>query len=268
MDRVLVLPNECLLANGAIGAWGDLQNDYLPAECIRQCGKVGFMAWTLSADLRTRYRVRGFNPTTTSLDIGGRLKHYHDEALRLVAANQTSALTNGEGGGSAARALKSREAWARWRLWSPVGRPPQGLKGLVKPRSTRLLLVAEPLMGATPWAFSRVLRRSMVHLRGGVGSRSGVRQGSASIHRLLSKGVLIGAISERNFAGAKTMQRPTVSRARRVVGVHAPLAPTSAEVVSERVRRFLLDVFQLIEADPEMVVSHEDVFRGVDRIFV
>jgi hypothetical protein len=70
MDRVLVLPNERLLANGAIASCWDVQSDYVPAECMRQCGNVGYMAWALSADLRTRYRVRAFDPKTTHKALG------------------------------------------------------------------------------------------------------------------------------------------------------------------------------------------------------
>jgi hypothetical protein len=116
MDRVLVLPNECLLPNGAIAFCWDVQSDYVPAECVRQCGRVGFLAWALSGDLRTRYCVPGFNPKTTSWDIEPLLKHYHDEAVRLVAESQATVQTDGDGNESAARASKSREAWAKWRL--------------------------------------------------------------------------------------------------------------------------------------------------------
>jgi hypothetical protein len=115
IDRVLVIPNECLLANGAIGLCWDLQEDYLPSECMRQCGKVGFMAWTLSADLRTRYGVRAFDPSSApSGDIMVLLKRYHDEALRLVTQSEVTVLTDGDG--SVGRVLKARMAWAKWRL--------------------------------------------------------------------------------------------------------------------------------------------------------
>jgi len=114
MDRVLVLPNECLLANGAIAVCWDVQNDYVPAECLRQYGKVGYMAWALSGDLRRRYRVLAFNPEDTAKGIGVLLKRYRDEALRVEDLSKDAPPTDDDDG--VGRIVKTRTAWAKWRL--------------------------------------------------------------------------------------------------------------------------------------------------------
>jgi hypothetical protein len=88
LARVLTLPNERSLGNGAIAFWFDVDPELMPTACGQQCGKVGYLAWTLACDLRSHYGFSPFDPKQTSWDMVETLKNTHDEVLQELIARR------------------------------------------------------------------------------------------------------------------------------------------------------------------------------------
>jgi len=82
LARALTLRNELPLSDKAIAFWEDIDRDCIPGECDQQCGKCGYMAWLLAADMRQHYHLGVFDPKYTSWDIVKTLKPLYDGVLQ------------------------------------------------------------------------------------------------------------------------------------------------------------------------------------------
>lgn len=82
LARALTLRNELPLSDKAIAFWEDVDRTCIPRACDLQCGKCGYMAWVLAADLRHHYNLGTFDPKLTSWDIVKTLKPLHDQVLK------------------------------------------------------------------------------------------------------------------------------------------------------------------------------------------
>ncbi len=81
LARALSLRNELTLSGKTIAFWGHVDRDCIPGECEQQCGRCGYMAWQLAADMRHHYGLPTFDPARSSLDAAGALKPLHDKVL-------------------------------------------------------------------------------------------------------------------------------------------------------------------------------------------
>ena len=82
LARVPTLRNELPLSDKAIAFWEEIDRECIPQECNQQCGKCGYMAWVLAADMRRHYRLGAFDPKLASWDIVKTLKPLHDDVLQ------------------------------------------------------------------------------------------------------------------------------------------------------------------------------------------
>jgi hypothetical protein len=89
LARALTLRNELVLADRAIGFWADVEPECVPGTCDEECGKCGFFAWTLAANLRRHYRFSPFAPDKTSWSIVDTLKREHDSAMKKARERAT-----------------------------------------------------------------------------------------------------------------------------------------------------------------------------------
>jgi hypothetical protein len=63
VDRVLSMPNELALADGAISFWWDVVGDEecMQTETDQRAGTCGLRAWLLASDLRKQYKIPASN---------------------------------------------------------------------------------------------------------------------------------------------------------------------------------------------------------------
>lgn len=81
LARALTLRNEVSMADGAVAFWADIgERESIPGECDDQCGKIGYVAWSLARDMRGQYRLGEFDPSKRSWDVVELLKTRHDAA--------------------------------------------------------------------------------------------------------------------------------------------------------------------------------------------
>lgn len=84
LASALTLRNEISLSDSKISFWEEIDRDCIPGECKQQCGKCGYIAWLLAADLRSHYALGDFEPHRTSWDVVKVLRREHDRALKDV----------------------------------------------------------------------------------------------------------------------------------------------------------------------------------------
>jgi hypothetical protein len=92
VDRVLSMPNELALADGAILFWWDVvgDEDCMQTETDQRAGACGLRAWLLATDLRKQYKI----PASSLPEIGWNFVdtlREKDEAARKTAARNKAA---------------------------------------------------------------------------------------------------------------------------------------------------------------------------------
>lgn len=87
LARALTLRNELILSDASIEFWEDIDRTTVSGECDWQCGKCGYMAWTLAAEMRARYALGAFEPDKSAWNAVKTLKEYHDKVLHRAVEN-------------------------------------------------------------------------------------------------------------------------------------------------------------------------------------
>lgn len=91
LSRSLSLANELEIGDRMITFWEDI--DRTPGlvcnACDAQAGVLGYRAWRIAKDLRTRYKLGAFTPNEFSWDRVETLKQHHDSEIARIREHQT-----------------------------------------------------------------------------------------------------------------------------------------------------------------------------------